>query len=116
MSTDHDTIDPSECDRRSDACRDAIEADATIAAGTHVAGALEACAVILTGQAESIEAAATVARAAGLLDVASRLRALASELSTLTEDRSAGAPRFTVAKTADALNSACGLNLYNLNV
>ncbi len=113
MTTEQD-IDPTECDRRSDATRDAIQTDATIDAGTCVAGALEDCAAALARQAESIEAAATVARAAGLLDVASRLRALASELSTLTEDRSAGAPRFTITKTADALNAACGINLCNV--
>lgn len=96
--------------------RDAIEADAAIDAGVYCGAALEACAVALAMQAEEIEESAKRARAAGLLDVASRLRALASELSTLTEDRSAGAPRFTVAKTADALNGACGLNVCNLNV
>jgi hypothetical protein len=109
-----ETIDPSECDRRSDATRDAIEANTAIAAGVNVATALEACAAMLATQAESIEAAAAAARAAGLLDVASRLRALASDLTTLTEDRSAGAPRWTITKTADALNGACGLNLCNV--
>lgn len=113
-----EAIDPTECDRRSDACRDAMEADATIAAGTHVAGALEACATVLAGQAESIEAAATVARAAGLLDVTSRLRALSRELATLADadGRAAGESRHTIANIADALNSACGLNVCNLNV
>jgi hypothetical protein len=116
--TDHDTIDPTECDRRADATRDAIEADATIDAGTRVAGVLETCAAILAGQAESIEAAATVARAAGLLDVASRLRALSRELSTLADadGRAAGSPRHTIALISDALNAACGLNICNINV
>lgn len=115
MSTD-EQIDPTECDRRADATRDAIEADATIDAGTRVAGVLEACAVALAGHAEGIEAAATVARAAGLLDVASRLRALSRELSTLADadGRAAGSPRHTIANTADALNSACGLNVCNV--
>jgi hypothetical protein len=52
------------------------------------------------------------------LDVASRLRALSRELSTLADadGRAAGSPRHTIALISDALNAACGLNICNINV